>query len=67
MRLLQLALVLLGALMVAVAAAVAPQLSRHAGVALCAIATFWAAMLGAAAISLGVIGQEQEEADPGPS
>ena len=67
MRLLQLLLVLLGALMVGVAAAVAPLLSREAGIALCAIATVWAAMLGACAISLSVIGEEQEEADPGPS
>lgn len=58
MRWLQLALVLMGALMVGAAAAAAPQLPREAAVALCAVATVWAAMLGAAAVTLGSIGRE---------
>ena len=66
MKLLQLALVLTGALLVFSAAVVAPGLSREGGMALCAAATLWAAMLGGGALALNAI-QDQEDSDPDAS
>jgi hypothetical protein len=58
MKLLQLALVLVGALLVGLASLVAHELPREAAMALCAVATVWAALLGVVALAIGGIRPE---------
>jgi hypothetical protein len=55
MKLLQLALVLVGAVLVGISSLVASGLPREAGMALCVIATVWAALLGVVALAIGGI------------